>query len=145
MRDSDSVFTPASIQAMAQIACINRLSDEAAKALAPDLDYRLREIIQEAQKFARHAKRTKLTTEDINNALRIRNFEPMFGYVGGSSGAKGKEFHRLSEYPEVSVVKELELTFDQVQCAGGAFPHSTLNQADPCKYSSAHATMQPCE
>lgn len=30
---------------------------------------------QDAQKFARHAKRTTLTVEDINNALRLRNFE----------------------------------------------------------------------
>lgn len=32
-------------------------------------------LLQEALKFAKHAKRTKLTTEDINNALRLRNVE----------------------------------------------------------------------
>lgn len=30
---------------------------------------------QDAQKFARHARRQKLTTEDVNNALRMRNAE----------------------------------------------------------------------
>lgn len=30
---------------------------------------------QEALKFAKHAKRLKLTAEDINNALRLRNIE----------------------------------------------------------------------
>lgn len=30
---------------------------------------------QEALKFAKHSKRLKVTTEDINNALRLRNAE----------------------------------------------------------------------
>ncbi len=30
---------------------------------------------QDAKKFARHAKRTKVSIEDINLALRLRNFE----------------------------------------------------------------------
>ena len=101
------------MQAMAQIGCLNKVSDEAARALAPDLDYRLREIIQDAQKFARHAKRTKLTTEDINNALRIRNHEPMFGYIS-APGAKDKGFVRVPGHPEASVAKDNEVTTEQV-------------------------------
>ena len=111
MRDTDSCFTPAAVQGMAQIACLNRVSDEAARALAPDLDYRLREIIQDAQKFARHAKRTKLTTEDINNALKMRNHEPMFGYMG----ANDKGFVRVPDHPEATVAKDREITCDQVR------------------------------
>lgn len=42
----DSFITHASIQAIAHSLDIPKLSDEAAKALAPDVDYRLREIIQ---------------------------------------------------------------------------------------------------
>ena len=32
-------------------------------------------MVQDALKFARHSKRTKLTTEDVSNALRMRNVE----------------------------------------------------------------------
>ena len=31
--------------------------------------------LQEASKFARHSKRTRLSTDDINNALKMRNVE----------------------------------------------------------------------
>ena len=70
-----SFIQPATIQAIAHSLDVTRLSSEAASALAPDVEYRLREIIQDAQKFARHAKRVKLTTEDVNSALQMRNFE----------------------------------------------------------------------
>jgi transcription initiation factor TFIID subunit 6 len=100
-----SFIQPAAISAIAHSVDVPRLSDEAAKALAPDVEYRLREIIQvhsqletatgshlaihaplfnlsrppqEAQKFAKHAKRTAVTTEDIKQALRLRNAD-----VGG--------------------------------------------------------------
>jgi transcription initiation factor TFIID subunit 6 len=39
-------------------------------------------LLQEALKFAKHAKRTKLTTEDINNALRLRNVEVGHSWCG---------------------------------------------------------------
>jgi transcription initiation factor TFIID subunit 6 len=50
-------------------------SDDVVANLAPDVEYRLREIIQEALKFVRHSRRTTLTTEDVNNALRVKNVE----------------------------------------------------------------------
>jgi hypothetical protein len=138
-----SFITPTTVQAIAHSLDIPHLSDEAAKALGPDVEYRLREVIQvrslaqalqhpsrplyaavvptgnllklrrsgltlatgsagpalhrsprrrscctpapallhpkptpqEALKFAKHAKRVQLTTEDVNNALRSRNVD----------------------------------------------------------------------
>jgi len=43
--------------------------------LKPLCNVRLMNAMQEALKFAKHAKRTKLTTEDINNALKLRNVD----------------------------------------------------------------------
>ncbi len=54
---------------------IPNLKDDVAVSLAQDVEYRIHEIVQEAMKFMRHGKRTKLTVDDINNALRVRNVE----------------------------------------------------------------------
>jgi transcription initiation factor TFIID subunit 6 len=39
------------------------ISDDVAKAFAPDVEYRLRDIIQEALKVTKRSRRTVLTTE----------------------------------------------------------------------------------
>lgn len=56
------------------------LPEDAAKNLAMDVEYRIHEILETAIKFMRHSKRKLLTTGDINNALRVLNIEPLFGY-----------------------------------------------------------------
>ena len=39
----------------------------------------MREVVQEAVKFMRHSKRGKLTCEDVNSALKLRNCEVRAG------------------------------------------------------------------
>lgn len=56
------------------------LPDDAAKNLAMDVEYRIHEILETAIKFMRHSKRRLLTTGDINNALKVLNIEPLYGY-----------------------------------------------------------------
>lgn len=63
----------------AELLGIN-LPEDAAKNLAMDVEYRIHEILETAIKFMRHSKRKLLTTGDINNALRVLNIEPLFGY-----------------------------------------------------------------
>ncbi|KIY93241.1 Transcription initiation factor TFIID subunit 6 [Monoraphidium neglectum] len=106
-----SFITPGTVQAIAHSLDIPQLSDDAAKALAPDVEYRLREVIQEALKFAKHSKRLKVTTEDINNALRLRNAEPLYGF-GSRDPAR---FVRASGHPDLFFLADPERPFSQAR------------------------------
>ena len=69
-----------SIKTMGESVGITTLNDDAATRLGEDLEYRLKEVIQEAVKFMRHSKRRKLTCADIDQALRVKNVEPLYGF-----------------------------------------------------------------
>jgi transcription initiation factor TFIID subunit 6 len=57
-----------------------QLTDDVAKNLAMDVEYRIHEIIEQALKFMRHGKRRTLTTQDIERAMKVLNLEPLYGY-----------------------------------------------------------------
>ncbi|KAL5581753.1 hypothetical protein UlMin_014195 [Ulmus minor] len=78
-----SIVPKENIEVIAQSIGINNLSQDAALALAPDVEYRLREIMQEAIKCMRHSRRTKLTVDDVDGALNLRNVEPVYGFTSG--------------------------------------------------------------
>jgi transcription initiation factor TFIID subunit 6 len=73
-------FSKETLKSFAQSKGISNIDDDALRILGQDLEYRLKEVCQEASKFMLAAHRTKLNTEDINNALISRNVEPLFGY-----------------------------------------------------------------
>jgi transcription initiation factor TFIID subunit 6 len=64
-----------SVKAMAESVGIANLNDEAAKVLAEDITYRIRNILQDALKFMEKGKRRKLTTQDFDYALKVKNIE----------------------------------------------------------------------
>ncbi|PRQ52611.1 putative transcription factor Hap3/NF-YB family [Rosa chinensis] len=78
-----SIVPKENIEVISQSIGINNLSPDVALALAPDVEYRLREIMQEAIKCMRHSRRTKLTADDVDGALNLRNVEPLYGFVSG--------------------------------------------------------------
>jgi transcription initiation factor TFIID subunit 6 len=80
------------------------ISDDVAKALAPDVEYRLRDIIQEALKVTKRSRRTVLTTEDINAALRIRMCEPLYGFPSNMPS---------QEFIKVKGTNDLFYTYDE--------------------------------
>ncbi|PKA56544.1 hypothetical protein AXF42_Ash015317 [Apostasia shenzhenica] len=82
-----SIVPTETIEVVAQTMGMANLSADVAQVLAPDVEYRLREIIQEAIKCMRHSKRTVLMAEDVDNALKLRNLEPLYGFSTGDPPA----------------------------------------------------------
>jgi transcription initiation factor TFIID subunit 6 len=77
---SSSVWNPDNIRDVAESVGIAALPENVVDELARDVDYRMAQVLEEALKFMRHGKRTTLNTQDIANALKVLNVEPLFGY-----------------------------------------------------------------
>lgn len=75
-----SFFPVETIQVFAESIGIPHLKEDVSVALAQEVEYRIRELIQDASKFMLHSKRAKLTVEDVNNALRMKHSDPLYGY-----------------------------------------------------------------
>eukprot|EP00656_Telonema_subtile_P007126 TRINITY_DN13336_c0_g1_i2.p1 TRINITY_DN13336_c0_g1~~TRINITY_DN13336_c0_g1_i2.p1 ORF type:complete len:120 (-),score=23.14 TRINITY_DN13336_c0_g1_i2:27-386(-) len=75
-----SLISVESIRSIGESLGVANPRDEVCAKLAEDTEFRTREVIQEAAKFMRHSKRTRLTPADVNNALRTLNVEPLYGY-----------------------------------------------------------------
>ncbi|XP_062607356.1 transcription initiation factor TFIID subunit 6-like [Saccostrea cucullata] len=92
-----------SIKVIAESVGISGIPDDAASVLAEDSSYRLKQIIQEAVKFMHHGKRLKLSTADIDHAMRAENIEPLYGFEAGDSipfrfaSGGGRELHFIEE------------------------------------------------
>lgn len=88
-----------SIKVIAESIGLNALPDDAAKELADDVSYKLKQIVQDSAKFMHHAKRQKLTISDIDHSLKTRNIEPQYGFVSHDfipfrfASGGGRELH----------------------------------------------------
>lgn len=125
-------------QDVAESIGIANLPDEVASALAGDVEYRLWEIIevrpslwkqqhcpfsrsrsyapQESIKFMRHSRRTRLKVEDVDQALKVRNLEPLWGFASSSHlpfkktvTPTGTVYHVDDEEIDLSKVLKTEL------------------------------------
>ncbi|QDZ17532.1 putative TATA box binding protein associated factor [Chloropicon primus] len=93
------------------------VSDQAYDGLAQEVDYRTREVIQEALKFAMHAKRKKLSTDDVDRALRLRGAEQTYGHQHGERGVSFAKPRDESTFPGVSFVEDKVHSLEDVLCA----------------------------
>ncbi|KAL1837118.1 hypothetical protein VTJ49DRAFT_4230 [Mycothermus thermophilus] len=56
------------------------LADEPLRVLAQDVEYRIGQVIVESLRFMRAANRTTLTVQDVAQALKVLDVEPLYGY-----------------------------------------------------------------
>lgn len=75
-----SVWNPENIKDVAESVGVTSLSDDVLQALCSDIEYRIAQVLEEALKFMRHSKRSTLTTQDVAQALRVLDVEPLYGY-----------------------------------------------------------------
>ena len=68
------------INDIAESVGIASLNDEAQKALQQDVEFRVGQILVEALRLMRAARRTTMTVQDVSLALRVLDVEPLFGY-----------------------------------------------------------------
>lgn len=68
------------VKDVAESVGIGAMSDEALKALAQDVEYRIGQVIIEALRLMRAARRTTMTVNDISLALKVLDAEPLYGY-----------------------------------------------------------------
>ena len=107
-----SSVTPTFVQAVVDSLQVNTLSKDAAEGLAPHLEVRLREIIQDALKFMRRSKRHTLSSDDINSALIAKNKEvscpcPVFLTQAAYRGPLDCNTHSRPQSPALDGAKTL--------------------------------------
>lgn len=73
-------------------------------------------VSKEAARFMRHAKRTTLTTSDIDQALRVLNIEPLYGHFpyNPPSFRRALPFPQMQSAGSVYFVEDEEIEFDRV-------------------------------
>ncbi|KAM0674381.1 histone H4-like TAF Taf6 [Gurleya vavrai] len=74
------LFSKETLKSYAASRGISNIEDNAYQVMSQDLEYRIKELCQEATKFMHASHRTKLSIDDINYALISRNIDPLFGY-----------------------------------------------------------------
>lgn len=79
-KETALLWNPDNVKDVAESLGIGQLGDEALRTLAQDVEYRIGQVILEAFRFMRAAKRTTMTTQDVASALRCLDVEPLYGY-----------------------------------------------------------------
>ncbi len=115
------------VKDIAESVGIINLNKEVQYSLCRDVEYRTTQVLEQALKFMRHARRTILWSQDISNALRVLDVEPLYGYestrplkYGEASLGPGQplfyvedeemDFEKLINAPLPKVPREMSFT-----------------------------------
>ncbi|CAA3012003.1 transcription initiation factor TFIID subunit 6-like [Olea europaea subsp. europaea] len=105
-----SIVPKETIEVIAQSIGITNLSPDVLPAIASDVEYRVREIMQEAIKCMRHSRRTTLTAVDVDSALGLRNVEPVYGFASGDP----LRFKRAAGHKDLFYIEDKDVEFKEV-------------------------------
>ncbi|CAM8900819.1 unnamed protein product [Rhodiola kirilowii] len=98
------------IQVISQTIGVSNIAPDVFDALASDVEYRVREIMQEAIICMRHSRRTSLKAEDVDTALKLRNVEPVYGFASGDS----LRFKKAAGCQDLFFVDDRDVEFREV-------------------------------
>jgi transcription initiation factor TFIID subunit 6 len=74
------LWNPENVRDVAESVGVSNVNDDTLRTLTQDVEYRIGQLIVEALRFMRAARRTTLTVQDISCALRVLDVEPLYGY-----------------------------------------------------------------
>ena len=69
-----------SIKMMGESVGVSNISEDVSTTVAEDVEYRLKELVQDGVKFMRHSKRRRMKCSDLDCAMRAKNVEPLYGF-----------------------------------------------------------------
>jgi transcription initiation factor TFIID subunit 6 len=108
-------FPYSSIQFIADSNQCQHLSDESVKYLTLEATGVVRFLLQDALKFTRKCRRTKMITEDLESAMKMRHLEPIIGFRLSNGNLPFKTTTAAgTNHRDVHCIDDHELQLDQV-------------------------------
>jgi transcription initiation factor TFIID subunit 6 len=134
--DPKLVWNPDNVRDVAESVGISSLNEEAVRALSQEVEYRVGQVIVEAMRFMYAGKRTVLGTQDISQALKVLDVEPLYGYestrplrFGEASLGPGQplfyiedeevDFEKLINAPLPKVPRDMSFTGNAILAVNG--------------------------